>query len=344
MARQPPQAGAAPPDKWQRWLILSLLAGSFVLLGDICLIRGQIPAPTPKTRQLTGQPANDRPGGSLYTVTADAPLADYSSNQSGNRFYVTIPEADATRLSGLARGRGYEEMQVLRQGRAVVLVFQLQPGAKAHVNQRSNRLDVVFTTPEGLPDGTIYQPESNPTRLPAQLPVAPVAPVAPGVFPPPARSDTTRNNNLREPVAPNRNNDTERPLATPPAAAPVAAQTVSPENANDAIAPSNIPAVTPNPAPVTAAQPFRWRPLAVVALLAAGLAVVAAWRLIQRARRRAAPPVVPADAPWAEGTAVMPLAAAGAGNDMRVVPIWVASRIRCASPPDRVWLVRLMVR
>ena len=27
---------------------------------------------------------------------------------------------------------------------------------------------------------------------------------------------------------------------------------------------------------------------------------------------------------------------------MSVVPIWVASRMRCASPPDSVWLVRLI--
>lgn len=100
-----------------------------------------------QTKRITPLRTADSPEGSRVTITSDAPLNDYAAYRSGNRFYVVIPGADASAVRNGARGRGFEDAQVQRRGNDAVLSFRLKPGAKARVNQRFNRLDVVFDTP-----------------------------------------------------------------------------------------------------------------------------------------------------------------------------------------------------
>ena len=49
------------------------------------------------------------------------------------------------------RGRGFTDVKAQRSGDYTVISFRLQPGATAHVEQRSNRLYVVITVPGGGP-------------------------------------------------------------------------------------------------------------------------------------------------------------------------------------------------
>jgi HEAT repeat protein len=91
----------------------------------------------------------DTPQGSRVTIKSDNPLNDYSAYRSGDRFYVVLPRADASSVARGGSGKGYTDMQVQQRGGDVVLSYRLQPGAKPRVEQKFNRLDVVFDAPEG---------------------------------------------------------------------------------------------------------------------------------------------------------------------------------------------------
>jgi HEAT repeats len=91
---------------------------------------------------------SDTASGSRMTVTSDNPLNDYRAYRSGDRFYVELPNANAD-TSARASGRGFSDMQVQRRGKSVVLSYRIQPGAKPHVEQRFNRLEVVFDASDG---------------------------------------------------------------------------------------------------------------------------------------------------------------------------------------------------
>ncbi len=104
-------------------------------------------AARPTTKRITPLRASDAADGSRVTITSDVPLNDYAAYRSGNRFYVVIPGADASTIKSGVRGRGFEDAQVQKRGNDAVLSFRLNPGAKARVNQRFNRLDVVFDAP-----------------------------------------------------------------------------------------------------------------------------------------------------------------------------------------------------
>ncbi len=91
-----------------------------------------------------------RPGsaneGSRVTVVSDSALNDYEAYRRGDRFYVKIPAADLAAAQSRFTGSGYDDAQVQKVGDGVVLSFRLQPGTAARVDQRFNRLDVVFST------------------------------------------------------------------------------------------------------------------------------------------------------------------------------------------------------
>lgn len=85
--------------------------------------------------------------GSRVTITADDSLKDYSAYRSGDRFYVVLPKSAAGGARGGGGGKGYSDMQVQQRGDSVVLSYRVQPGAKPRVEQKFNRLDVVFDVP-----------------------------------------------------------------------------------------------------------------------------------------------------------------------------------------------------
>ena len=85
--------------------------------------------------------------GSRVTVVSDSPLLDYEAFRRGDRFYVKIPAADFSSAAPHFHADGFEDVQVQRVGDSLVVSFKLQPGATARVDQRGNRLEVVFSAP-----------------------------------------------------------------------------------------------------------------------------------------------------------------------------------------------------
>jgi HEAT repeat protein len=97
---------------------------------------------------------SDTAQGSRVTIKSDNPLNDYSAYRSGDRFYVVLPRAAAGSVARGGAGKGYTDMQVQQRGDSVVLSYHVQPGAKPRVEQKFNRLDVVFDAPEGSTSGS----------------------------------------------------------------------------------------------------------------------------------------------------------------------------------------------
>ncbi|HEX8352816.1 MAG TPA: hypothetical protein VF611_07955, partial [Pyrinomonadaceae bacterium] len=108
-------------------------------------------------RVIVGRGSETRQG-SRVTITADDSLKDYSAYRSGDRFYVVLPKSAAGAGGRGGSGKGYTDMQVQQRGDSVVLSYRVQPGAKPRVEQKFNRLDVVFDVPEG--GGQQQQPQS----------------------------------------------------------------------------------------------------------------------------------------------------------------------------------------
>src|SRR5438067_3604719 len=90
--------------------------------------------------------ASDSSDGSRVALTADQSLSDYEAYRRGDRFYVKIPPAEVPRPE-VVRGRAFADVKVQRSVDNTVVSFRLQPGATAHVEQRGNKLEVVFTMP-----------------------------------------------------------------------------------------------------------------------------------------------------------------------------------------------------
>lgn len=81
------------------------------------------------------------------TIVSDAALNDYEAFRRGNRFYIRIPLADFASIPPSFRADGFEDIQVQKVGDGLLVSFGLQAGASARVDQRWNRLDVIFSAP-----------------------------------------------------------------------------------------------------------------------------------------------------------------------------------------------------
>ncbi|MGH9927775.1 MAG: hypothetical protein ACREA9_00965 [Pyrinomonadaceae bacterium] len=120
------------------------------LLSFVCLT---LVVFTPGAAQLRGQKhvtaiqLGGAAEGSRVTVVSDSPLSDYEAFRRGDRFHVKIPLADLSSAAPHFRADGFEDVQVQKVGDSLIVSFKLQPGATARVDQRGNRLDVVFSAP-----------------------------------------------------------------------------------------------------------------------------------------------------------------------------------------------------
>ena len=102
--------------------------------------------------------ANDSPEGSRVSVFSDASLDDYEAYRRGDRFYVKLPGTDVPQAQAKMRARGFGDVSMQKSGGATLLSFHLQPGTSARVDQRGNRLEVVFTIPGGTPGSPLSDP------------------------------------------------------------------------------------------------------------------------------------------------------------------------------------------
>ena len=112
-------------------------------------------------RRITSIQIGEVSEGSRVTVLSDSALNDYEAFRRGDRFYVRIPLAEFTAGQPHFRGDGFEDVQVQKVGDSVVVSFKLQPGATARVDQRSNRLEVIFSAPNRVARGNRTNAEFN---------------------------------------------------------------------------------------------------------------------------------------------------------------------------------------
>lgn len=131
--------------------------GTVLLLGAaIVAAQGRIARPPAQTNSNSSgkRPhvatlrSSDSSEGSRVALSSDQSLNDYEAYRRGDRFYVRIPAADVPRAEAI-RGRGFADVKTQRTGDSTVISFRLQPGATARVEQRGNRLEVVFKAAGG---------------------------------------------------------------------------------------------------------------------------------------------------------------------------------------------------
>jgi hypothetical protein len=176
-----------------------------------------------KSKRVVGVRSSDTGNGSRVTITADDSLKDYSAYRSGDRFYVVLPKAAAGARGG-GSGRGYSDMQVQQRGDSVVLSYRVQPGAKPRVEQKFNRLDVVFDVPGGDAGQQAATANNAARQQPQQTPPAE------------SRNTAAQQNNQTQ-ATPNAN-------PTPERRQPTAEEAARAQAANSAAANTTQPAVT----------------------------------------------------------------------------------------------------
>jgi len=165
---------------------LALRCGAALLFGAALITAQSRPAQsnsnkTGKRQHVTTLRSTDSPEGSRVAINSDQSLSDYEAYRRGDRFYVKLPAADVPRAEA-TRGRGFADVKVQRGSDSTVISFRLQPGTTAHVEQRSNKLDVVFSAPgtarlppAGSKLGSREVARTNPASSSAKTPARPVS-------------------------------------------------------------------------------------------------------------------------------------------------------------------------
>ena len=187
-----------------------------------------------KRQRIATLRASDSADGSRVALSADQSLNDYEAYRRGDRFYVKIPPADVPRAE-IVRGRAFGDVKVQRGTDGTVVSFRLQPGATARVEQRGNKLDVVFKMPGGSSAAT------NNNREVARNNAGPAPPASSNrratgntntsTQPGSLRGPANRNSSDRTNMAGTKSSPLPTPKSTPsPASTPSAAKsTASPQ-------------------------------------------------------------------------------------------------------------------
>jgi hypothetical protein len=96
-------------------------------------------------QQTSGQKeVTARSVGGRLILTSNVSLSDYAAYRRDERFYVIIPHA---KLANAAAVRALPGASAEGRGDDLVLSFRLRPDSGARVNQRFNRLEIIFTGP-----------------------------------------------------------------------------------------------------------------------------------------------------------------------------------------------------
>lgn len=121
--------------------------------------------PQSRNKHITSVWTATSAAGSTVHVVSDSAVNDYEAYTRGGRFYVKIPASDLPSARGSLLGRGFDDVQIQRYGDGIIISFHLLPGTSARVQQTTNRLEIVFTTPGSAAAArTATADESNRTR------------------------------------------------------------------------------------------------------------------------------------------------------------------------------------
>lgn len=185
-------------------LLLSLLAQPAVRAQSIG--RGAASAAAPATlangaasaaarrRRIVAPRVVETAEGTRVTVSADAPLGDYSTSRDGGHFRVLIPQSETTSNGDdRLRGRGFDEARVETEGDAVRLSFRLAADVTVRVTQGFNRLDLLFAPRAAQPSAPADRPKPAAAADQVSPSLAGLLSSAPAASPtPPSSSDAER--------------------------------------------------------------------------------------------------------------------------------------------------------
>ena len=113
--------------------------------------------------------------GSRVRITSDAALEGYQTFAEGGRFFVLVPEADATVLSsGGTAARGFTHVEAGQRGDDALIAFTLVPGFVPRVRASFNRLEILFAAQSGQqPASGGGSGDATPTPTPTPTPATP---------------------------------------------------------------------------------------------------------------------------------------------------------------------------
>lgn len=138
-AAQSTTASHIPASRLKR---LRMVAG-LLLLAGLALVPSLAPlAQRVKESQspvnVTGVSARQSGGGTIVTVSADAPLSRTQTWQEGNKFHLVLPYAGNAPVKNLPRG-----VKVNRVSNSLEIVVDMKSGASVTVDPRFNRLNLI---------------------------------------------------------------------------------------------------------------------------------------------------------------------------------------------------------
>jgi hypothetical protein len=86
---------------------------------------------------------SDSPDACRVVVTADQPLNSYEAYRRGDRFYVRIPTTSVPAADTI-HGQAFSDVRVEQTPGGTIISFCLHADASARVDQRGNKIEVVF--------------------------------------------------------------------------------------------------------------------------------------------------------------------------------------------------------
>lgn len=124
---------------------LALLSSSAAFLLSDYFFRAT--AQSPRLKTVASFRVSEEPNASRVSITADTSLNDYTAYRNGDSFYLILPRASAAFVQSSVRTRGFTDVLIGNRDTDLVFSFCLRAGAAARVEQRFNRIDVIFTLP-----------------------------------------------------------------------------------------------------------------------------------------------------------------------------------------------------
>ena len=120
-----------------RMLAALLLLACFALVPSLAPLAQRVKE-SQSPVNVTGVSARSSGGGTVVTVSADAPLSRTQTWQEGNKFHLVLPYAGDAPVKNLPRG-----VKVNRVSNSLEIVVDMKSGASVTVDPRFNRLNLI---------------------------------------------------------------------------------------------------------------------------------------------------------------------------------------------------------
>ncbi|HKS30137.1 MAG TPA: DUF5916 domain-containing protein [Pyrinomonadaceae bacterium] len=123
-------------------------------------------AQAPRMKSIVSFRVSEEGDGTRVFITGDVSLNDYTAYRDGESYYLTIPHASASFIQSNWTGRGFTDVLVSSRDTDLVFSFRLRESAAARVEQRLNKIEVVFTLPLPMSRPRIVEsPATSPLPL-----------------------------------------------------------------------------------------------------------------------------------------------------------------------------------